>query len=420
MRISNEVLGLILGGGRGTRLSPLTRERSKPAVPLAGRYRLIDIPMSNCFNAGIDKIAILTQFNSVSLHRHIYNTYVRDVFSKGWVQIWAAEQTPTSADWYQGTADAVRKQIIEIRSADVKYILVLAGDHLYRMDYAEFLQYHVDKGADISVAVQPVPHKDASQLGILKLNPDGQISTFREKPKTAAELAGMESGSNPDKPYMASMGIYVFNLDVLLALLENEGADDFGHDIIPGALSTHRVMGFQFDGYWADIGTIRRFYEVNLQLTQPNAAFNFYDADRPIYTRPRFLPGTTMQGREMENVLLGDGSLIAHASLHNSVIGLRSVIGDNVVIRESVLMGADYYESDADRAENRRLGRPDIGIGDDTVIEGAIIDKNARIGKGVRIRIDTTRPDSESENWVARDGLVIIPKNAILPDGMVI
>lgn len=420
MRISNEVLGLILGGGRGTRLSPLTRERSKPAVPLAGRYRLIDIPMSNCFNAGIDKIAILTQFNSVSLHRHIYNTYVRDVFSKGWVQIWAAEQTPTSADWYQGTADAVRKQIIEIRSADVKYILVLAGDHLYRMDYAEFLQYHVDKGADISVAVQPVPHKDASQLGILKLNTDGQISTFREKPKTAAELAGMESGSNPDKPYMASMGIYVFNLDVLLALLENEGADDFGHDIIPGALSTHRVMGFQFDGYWADIGTIRRFYEVNLQLTQPNAAFNFYDADRPIYTRPRFLPGTTMQGREMENVLLGDGSLIAHASLHNSVIGLRSVIGDNVVIRESVLMGADYYESDADRAENRRLGRPDIGIGDDTVIEGAIIDKNARIGKGVRIRIDTTRPDSESENWVARDGLVIIPKNAILPDGMVI
>lgn len=416
----NDVLGLILGGGRGARLYPLTRERSKPAVPLAGRYRLIDIPMSNCINAGIEKIAILTQYNSVSLHRHIYQTYIRDVFSKGWVQIWAAEQTPTSIDWYQGTADAVRKQTIEINSADVKYVLILAGDHLYRMDYAEFVEHHAENGADISVAVQPVPRSDASQLGILKLDASGQITTFREKPKTAAELEGMESGSDPQKPYMASMGIYVFNVDVLLALLENEGADDFGHDIIPGALHTHRVLGFPFNGYWEDIGTIRRFYEVNLQLTQPNPPFNFYDALRPIYTRPRFLPGSTMQGGKMENVLLGDGSLIAHASIHNSIIGLRSVIGKDVEIRDTVLMGADYYETDADRAENRRLGRPNMGIGDGAIIEGAIIDKNARIGKGVHIRMAPNRPDSEAENWVAREGLIIIPKNAVLPDGMFI
>ncbi len=421
MKLSmRDVLGLILGGGRGARLYPLTKERAKPAVPLAGRYRLIDIPMSNCFHAGIEKIAILTQFNSVSLHRHIYNTYVRDVFSKGWVQLWAAEQTPNSADWYQGTADAVRKQLIEIRSADVKYVLILAGDHLYRMDYRAFLEYHVAKEAEITVGVQPVAADDASQLGILRLDEDGRITTFREKPKTADELAGMESGSDPERPYMGSMGIYVFNLETLLEALNEAGADDFGKEIIPSSLSRFRVLGYPFEGFWEDIGTILRFYEVNLSLAEPNPPFNFYDAERPIYSRPRFLPGTTVLGKDLRHVLLGDGTRVADASISGSVVGLRSIIGENVIIKRTVMMGADYYETEDDRAANRRLGRPNIGVGDGTVIEGAILDKNARIGKNVVIRMIEGRPDGETEYYVARDGLIIVPKNAIIPDGTVI
>lgn len=415
-----EVLGLILGGGRGTRLYPLTRERAKPAVPLAGRYRLIDIPMSNCFHAGIHKIAILTQFNSVSLHRHIYNTYQRDAFSKGWVQIWAAEQTPNSEDWYQGTADAVRKQRIEITSADVKYILILAGDHLYRMDYLAFLEAHEKSNAEITVAVQPAPREIVSQLGILKLGEDNKIVAFREKPKTAAELEGMESGDNPNKPYMASMGIYIFNFDVLMELLSREGADDFGKDIIPSVIQTHRLMGYEFDNFWEDIGTIRRFYEVNLDLAKPNAPFNFYDADRPIYTRPRYLPGTQVVGGDLQNVLLGDGCRIGEATVKDCVVGIRSIIGENVILSKTVMMGADYYETEVERETNKQKGRPNIGIGSGSVIEGAIIDKNARIGKGVVIRMLADRPDSDAGNWVACDGIVVVPKNAVIPDGTVI
>lgn len=415
-----EVLGLILGGGRGTRLYPLTRERAKPAVPLAGRYRLIDIPMSNCFHAGIHKIAILTQFNSVSLHRHIYNTYQRDAFSKGWVQIWAAEQTPNSEDWYQGTADAVRKQRIEITSADVKYILILAGDHLYRMDYLAFLEAHEKSNAEITVAVQPAPREIVSQLGILKLGEDNKIVAFREKPKTAAELEGMESGDNPNKPYMASMGIYIFNFDVLMELLSREGADDFGKDIIPSVIHTHRLMGYEFDNFWEDIGTIRRFYEVNLDLAKPNAPFNFYDADRPIYTRPRYLPGTQVVGGDLQNVLLGDGCRIGEATVKDCVVGIRSIIGENVILSKTVMMGADYYETEVERETNKQKGRPNIGIGSGSVIEGAIIDKNARIGKGVVIRMLADRPDSDAGNWVACDGIVVVPKNAVIPDGTVI
>ncbi|MCA9923281.1 MAG: glucose-1-phosphate adenylyltransferase [Anaerolineales bacterium] len=414
-----DVLGLILGGGVGSRLYPLTKERAKPAVPLAGKYRLIDIPMSNCFHADIEKIAILTQFNSVSLHRHIYRTYNRDVFTRGWVQIWAAEQTHQSADWYQGTADAVRKQAIEIRQAGTEYIIILAGDHLYRMDYRKFVEFHVDSGADVTIAVQPVPRDDASALGILKLNEDSEIVTFREKPKTDAELNGMETWPGAEKPYMASMGIYVFSTDILFELLETKG-DDFGRDIIPAAIENRRVMGYVFDGYWEDIGTIRRFYEVNLEMASPNAPFDFYNPITPIYTRARFLPASEVHGAHLHNVLLTDGCRIHDATVRNSVIGLRSIVGPDVSIQSSVIMGADYYEPDNDKEANFSISRPDIGIGAGSVIEGAIIDKNARIGRNVTIRSIPNRPDAEGGNWVSRDGIIIVPKNAVIPDGSVI
>jgi glucose-1-phosphate adenylyltransferase len=414
-----DVLGVILGGGAGTRLYPLTRDRAKPAVPLGGKYRLIDIPMSNCFHAGIEKIAILTQFNSASLHRHIYNTYNRDVFSRGWVQILAAEQTFQHSDWYQGTADAVRKQLIELREAHSEYVLVLAGDHLYRMDYRRFLQFHEDSGADVSIAVQPVSKEAASALGILKLNPDGQITRFVEKPKTDEELEDLDSWPDSEEPYMASMGIYVFRTEVLEELLTAEG-DDFGKHLIPAAMETHRVMGYIFNGYWEDIGTIGRFYEVNLQMASPNPPFDFYSPERPIYTHARFLPGSLIHGAHMHNVVVGDGCRIYDATVRYSVVGLRSLINRGVTLHRTVLMGADFYETDEDREENRALGRPDMGIGPGSVIEGAIIDKNARIGRRVIIRMIPDRPDEEHDNWAARDGIVIVPKNAIIPDHTVI
>lgn len=414
-----DVLAIILGGGRGTRLYPLTSERSKPAVPLAGKYRLIDIPMSSCLHAGIEKIAILTQFNSVSLHRHIYSTYVRDTFTPGWVQILAAEQTPRSADWYQGTADAVRKQLIEIKQAGSKYVLILAGDHLYRMDYKKFVQFHVDSEADVSIAVQPVGREGASALGILKLASDGRIEQFTEKPQTDELLAAFVSRDDSDKPYMASMGIYVFETDALIELLGTEG-DDFGRDIIPSAIENKRVMGHVFDGYWEDIGTIKRFFEVNLEMAMPDAPFDFYEAERPIYTHARFLPPSEIHGAHLHNVLLPEGCRVNDASVSNSVVGLRSIIGAEAVIQSTVMMGADYYETEKELAENRQLDRPDIGIGAGSVIHRAIIDKNARIGRNVHIRNIANRPDMETNDWVARDGIVIVPKGGVIPDGTVI
>ena len=418
MQMKN-VLGVILGGGAGARLYPLTKERAKPAVPLAGKYRLIDIPMSNCFHAGIDKIAILTQFNSASLHRHIYSTYVRDVFSSGWVQILAAEQRAESKDWYQGTADAVRKQSIEIKEAGTGYVLILAGDHLYRMDYGKFVQYHIDSEADVTVAVQPMSRQEASGLGILKLSGDGQIVRFTEKPKTEAELDGLESWEDSDKPYMGSMGIYVFAMDLLFELLDEKG-DDFGRDIIPAVIKNRRVMGYIFDGFWEDIGTIRRFYQVNLEMASPDAPFDFYSPDRPIYTHARFLPASEVHGAHLHNVLLTDGCRVHDATVRDSVVGLRSIIGPEVTIRSSVIMGGDYYETDKELAENKQLDRPEIGIGAGSIIEQAIVDKNARIGRSVTIRAIPNRPDSEGDNWVSRDGIVIVPKNAVIPDGTVI
>lgn len=413
-----EVLGLILGGGRGTRLYPLTQKRSKPAVPIAGKYRLIDIPISNCLHAGIDKIAILTQFKSVSLHRHILNTYRRDIFTEGWVEILAAEQTVERPEWYQGTADAVRQQWTEIRSANTQYVLVLAGDHLYHMDYAAFVNYHVETGADITLAVQPVGAEDASGFGILKRSQDGAITSFTEKPPRNA-LAGLESLADSDKPYLASMGIYVFSTDLLYELLEAPG-DDFGKDIIPRVLSDYRVMGFVYDGYWADIGTIRRFYEVNLELASAHPPMNFYKPKQTVFTHPRFLPPSEVRRTTLDEVLLADGCHIDQADISQSIIGLRSQIGPQATIRASIIMGADYYEEEAEKAENGRHGRPPIGIGSGSLIENAIIDKNARIGRNVHIRSMPDRPDEETENWVAREGLIIVPKSAVIADNTVI
>jgi glucose-1-phosphate adenylyltransferase len=413
-----DVLALILGGGRGTRLYPLTKKRAKPAVPLAGKYRLIDIPISNCLHSGIDKIDILTQFKSASLHRHIFRTYHRDKFTEGWVEILAAEQTLENTEWYQGTADAVRQQLVEIRAAGTEYVLVLAGDHLYRMDYSKFLGFHVGNDADITLAVQPVGAEAAPALGILKRNPDGEIVSFTEKP-AADELDGLESMPDSDEPYMASMGIYVFSTSLLFDLLEARG-DDFGKEIIPAALPDRRVMGYVFDDFWADIGTIRRFYEVNLELVSPDPPFNLNAPHRPVYTHARFLPPCESYGSDLNGVLLGDGCRVYDSKVRNSVIGLRGIVGPDAVVESSVLMGADYYETEEDREENARLGRPDVGIEEGSVIECAIIDKNVRIGRDVHIRHVPERPDEEHEDWVASDGLVIVSKSAVIPDGTVI
>lgn len=413
MPTMSDILAVILGGGRGQRLYPLTKLRSKPAVPIAGKYRLIDIPISNCINSGIYRIDVLTQYNSHSLHRHITSTYHFDAFHPGFVEILAAEQTPESADWYQGTADAVRKQLFQIRSARAKYVLILAGDHLYRMDYRPMAEYHWEKGADITVAVQPVSAEDAHRFGILKCNETGRIVDFYEKPKDPNVQARFISRPGDARPFMGSMGIYLFNTEVLIdLLLGNPDFDDFGADIIPHAIQTHAVYGYTFDGYWADIGTIRSFYEVNLQLTTTNAPFNFYDAEHPIYTHARFLPGSIVEDSILKDVLLAEGCRIQKAEITHSVIGVRSVIQAGTVIRDSILMGADYYTPE---------GSPSIpiGIGPNCYIEGAIIDKNARIGANVVIRPFPrgTEMKDPQERWYIQDGIVVIPKNGLLPDG---
>ncbi|MCI0398495.1 MAG: glucose-1-phosphate adenylyltransferase [Chloroflexi bacterium] len=415
-----DVLAVILGGGISNELYPLTRDRTVPAIPMAGKYRLIDVPMSNCFHAGIERIAVLTQFNSASLHRHIHRTYWRDIFTGGWVQILAAEQTPETGEWYLGTADAFRKQTIAIRAAGCQYTLILSSDHLYLMDYRKLIQRHLDMQADVTIAAHPVARAQGSSFGILKLDPAGQVTRFVEKPQHDDEWAGLESGTFPGKPYMASMGIYVFNTDTLFAMLETNSGTDFGWHIIPAAIETQRVIGYVFDDYWEDVGTIRRFYEANLDMAAPLPRFNLYDPVRPIYTRPLFLPGSKVEGGSLHSVLLADGCRIREATIRYSVVGLRSIVYDGVTIHNTIVMGADYYESPEEREENRRLGRPDMGIGTGSVIDGAIIDKNSRIGQRVIVRHIPGRPNEDHENWLARDGIVIVPKNAIIPDGTVI
>lgn len=408
------VLGLVLGGGRGTRLWPLTKLRAKPAVPIAGKYRIVDIPLSNCLNSGVSQIAILTQFNSVSLHRHISQTYNFDLFHRGWVQILAAEQTLTSTDWYQGTADAVRKQLFEIQVTGASDVLVLAGDHLYRMDFSAMAKLHWESQADVTIAVKPVSREDAPRFGILKLDDHQRILDFIEKPDDESLLDAFICRQDPRLPVLGSMGIYLFRMPVLIDLLVNSNHADFGGDLIPAAIKTHKVFGYTFEGYWEDIGTIRTFYEANLGLTEKVPAFDFHDQEFPIYTHPRFLPGTRIYDATLDRVLLSDGCLIEGAQLHNTVIGIRSIIGGDVVIEDTVIMGADYYD---EHELSGRAKKIPIGIGRGARIRAAIIDKNARIGPGVRIMPFLRGVDIDEENWSAHDGVVVIPKDAVLPEG---
>jgi len=408
----HDVLGLIMGGGRGTRLYPLTKQRAKPAVPIAGKYRLIDIPISNCINSDIHRIAILTQFNSVSLHRHISTTYNFDAYHTGWVQILAAEQTMQSADWYQGTADAVRKQLFEILATRAEYVLILAGDHLYRMDYSQIAEYHWEKNADITVAVQPVAKGDAPRFGLLKRESDDRISDFAEKPKDPKIQDKFVSRDDPERPFLGSMGIYMFNTEVLVDLLKSHpGQDDFGGDIIPEAIRSHEVFGFDFDDYWEDIGTIRSFYETNLMLTSQNAPFNFYEANAPIYTHARFLPGSVVEDSEMEDVLLAEGCRIRKAEIKHSLLGVRSQVSAGTSIRDSIVMGADYFD------EERSPRDIPLGIGPNCHVEGAILDKNVRLGEGVVIKPFPRDQDLDHGTWFVRDGIVVIPKSTEIPAG---
>jgi glucose-1-phosphate adenylyltransferase len=404
------VLTVILGGGRGNRLYPLTRKRSKPAVPMAGKYRLIDIPISNSINSGINQIFVLTQFNSVSLHRHITNSYHFDAYHTGWVRLLAAEQSMASEAWYQGTADALRKQLTQIRNVGVDYVLILAGDHLYQMDYAPMVASHIARNADITVAAQPVLAEEADRFGLLKSGADGLISAFVEKPKGPEAQAAMVSRDDPRRPFLGSMGIYIFKTQVLADLLCGYPEfDDFGHHLIPHSIGKLGVYSYDFDGYWQDIGTIRSFYEANLELTSPNAAFNFNDASWPIYTHSRFLPGSIVEDSSLTDGLLTEGCVIRQAEIQHSIIGLRSQIGRGTVIRDSILMGADYYQDER--------GRATPGIGAHCHIEGAILDKNVRVADHVSIRPFPPGTELDRGDWVVQDGIVVIPKGVNLPSG---
>jgi glucose-1-phosphate adenylyltransferase len=409
----NDVLTLILGGGRGTRLFPLTYMRSKPAVPLAGKYRLIDIPISNCLHAGLKRIFVLTQFNSASLNRHIAQTYRLDMFSEGFVEVLAAEQTPDSSAWFQGTADAVRQAGRHFKGIDAEYFLILAGDHLYRMDFNELIESHIEGNGDITIAAQPVSASDAAQMGILKFDDLGQITGFEEKPSAErlSELGGsipkgsIVGGTSHEKPFVASMGIYVFNREVLLEMLEAPGID-FGKEIIPKAISTHAVTPYIFRGYWADVGTVESFYEANIQLTRRGAPFNFFHPRWPIYTHPRFLPATRAFDCRLESSIVAEGCYLDRCAISSSVVGIRMKLSPGASVTRSVLLGADYYEEDT------AAQAIPLGIGRDVVLDRVIVDKNARIGDGVRLVNESGVQHADGDGYYIRNGIIIVPKSA--------
>ena len=420
-----DVVAVIMGGGAGTRLFPLTKDRSKPAVPLGGKYRLVDIPISNCINSELRRIFVLTQFNSSSLHRHIQDAYRFDVFAPGFVEILAAQQTPERVDWYQGTADAVRQNLVHLANAPHKLVLILSGDQLYRMDFRAVLEQHLVTGADATVATIPVARKDAGAFGIMQVAPDRRITRFVEKPQDQALLNELRvdwaavdrplEGVEPDS-LLASMGIYVFRREVLEEALVGPEAD-FGKHVIPSLIESHRVYAYLYQGYWEDVGTIRSFYEANLDLCEPLPKFNFYDATAPIFAHARYLPPSKIIRGRMDRAVISDGCIINDAVIEHSLIGLRSRIQAGAVIRDSLVMGQDYYET---VERGRPSGAPLIGIGHGSVIERTIVDKNARIGDGVRISPDDKPASFDGPNFYVRDGLVVIPKNAIVPDGSVI
>jgi glucose-1-phosphate adenylyltransferase len=416
----DDVLGVILGGGRGSRLSPLTLHRSKPAVPLGGKYRLIDIPISNCLNSGLRRIFVLTQFNSESLNKHINQTYKFDVFSSGFVSVLAAEQTEESPDWFQGTADAVRQSLRHLRNHRAREVLILSGDQLYQMDYRRMLETHRRHVADATVAVTPVSAEQVPAFGILKVNRQGRIVHFEEKPgpERLADLQSEVPGLG--QAFLASMGIYLFARDALEKSLLESGSVDFGKNVIPECVPRMRVQAHVHRGYWEDVGTIRSYYEANLALCEPVPPFDFYDASRPVYTHPRFLPATKVEQCVVKNALISEGSILVGAEVERALIGIRSRIGRGARIRDSLVLGADFYETLEEMSQNSARGIPPIGIGEHTVIERAIVDKNARIGRGVRILSQGRDKDQEGDGYYVRDGIVVIPKNAVVPDGVTI
>lgn len=423
-----EILGLILGGGQGTRLFPLTYHRAKPAVPLGGKYRLIDITVSNCIHSDVTKIFVLTQFNSASLNRHIARTYRFSAFSDGFVEILAAEQTAENKNWFQGTADAVRQVMIHLQDINPDYVLILSGDHLYQMDYRDFILHHEATNADVTLSVIPVDDSRASSFGLLKLNDEGKVIEFREKPP-ADQLDSMKVdtsrlGLAPDdavrRPYIASMGVYIFKFDVMRELLKNEKYVDFGGELIPAAIRNYNVQAFLFDGHWEDIGTIKSFYQANLDLTSIVPKFNLFDADAPIYTRARFLPATKMMDCQVRDSLISEGCILNRCMIDHSIIGIRSRIESYARIEHTLVMGADYYQTLDELEMERRQGLPWMGIGENTVIRGAIVDKNVRIGSNVRILNEAGREHYDGENYYIREGIVVIPKGAIITDGTII
>ncbi len=426
MRVTpNNVLAVIMGGGAGTRLFPLTKERSKPAVPMAGKYRLVDVPISNCLNSEMRHIYVLTQFNSTSLHRHIHQTYRFDRFARGFVEILAAQQTPGGAFWYQGTADAVRQNLRYFLRDEYDYVIILSGDQLYRMDFRNVLQQHIDHEADLTICALPVPRAQASSLGILQVNDEQQVVRFVEKPKEPAVLQELKLDaslraalgvSSGEDQFLASMGIYVFNREILRKVLDNDQTD-FGKHIIPDAIHRYRVSGYIFQGYWEDVGTIRSFFEANLALCSTKPQFNLFDRHAPVYTHARFLPASKLLDAQIKNSLIADGCIILKSTVEHSIVGVRSFIGNDCVIRNAIIMGCDYYESSHQVQEEDAMGIPHMSIGHRCRIEQAIIDKNAHIGDNVVITDKTGQADFDGPNYYIRDGITIIPKNAVIGAG---
>ena len=424
---TSRVLCVIMGGGQGTRLFPLTKDRAKPAVPLAGKYRLVDIPISNCINSGYRRIYILTQFNSTSLHGHISRAYKFDYFSSGFVEILAAQQTLNNTSWYEGTADAVRKNLVHFLSHDFDQLIILSGDQLYRMNFQAVVTQHIVTGAEITIATMPVSRTEANSLGIMQIDDTNRIIRFEEKPKEDAVLnalklpAAMQANLGiPDGDhYLASMGIYIFNRRVICELLDNP-LSDFGKHIIPHAIQSRRVFSYVYQGYWEDIGTIRSFFEANLDLVSELPRFNFFDMSAPIYSHPRYLPGSKINGAQIDHAVISDGCIINRATINRSIIGLRTIVGSGTAMNRVIVLGSDYYESMESVKQHEQAGRPRIGIGEHCKIENAIIDKNARIGNNVTISPAGKPENHDDKSYYIRDGIVVIPKDAVIPHGTVI
>jgi glucose-1-phosphate adenylyltransferase len=431
MPANSRLLAVILGGGAGNRLFPLTQQRSKPAVPIGGKYRLVDIALSNCINSDILRTFVLTQYNSASLNRHVAQTYRFSPFSNGFVEIIAAEQTPESPQWFQGTADAVRQVLPHIRNWGIDTLLILSGDHLYRMDYREFLERHYQTNADVTVSVIPCEARSASEFGLLKTDETGRIVEFKEKPKgddlnamrVDTTTLGLDANEAQRRPFLASMGIYVFKYDQLEQLLaEDLSGIDFGKHIIPAAIKSRKVQAYMFDGYWEDIGTIGAFYRANLDLTTKIPKFNLFDAEAPVFTRARYLPPSKIEETEINDSIVSDGCIINGAKITNSVVGVRSRISKGVQFDSSFLMGADFYQTFEEMRSDLAKGLPRVGVGEGTAIRRAIIDKNARIGKNARLlnEAGVTEADGAGGSYFIRDSIIIVPKNAVIADGTVI